>query len=258
MFSADSHGPSTLRGDAVLIFDLDGTILTVNSFPYWAMYMLTGHFGGLTRRERLMLTWRTGRALLKRKLLRENHDATKSRLQELWASSLLKDANQTAIRCLNAILQGYIRTNLHSVLQAVSKKQVDALLATSAADEYAQALGRALGFEHVLTTPSCADPNRLENCRERKRDRVLSTLKELGWQNRMRIFFTDHAEDMPLMKECHLTLWFGTYDEAGAIKAQVPETQVIACRHLPDADVMRLTRSRQSAMTAEYRLVNRQ
>ena len=44
MSFADSPGRSTSKADPVFIFDLDGTLISVNSFPHWVIYMLRGKF----------------------------------------------------------------------------------------------------------------------------------------------------------------------------------------------------------------------
>jgi phosphoserine phosphatase len=240
MCSADSPGRSTLKTDAVLIFDLDGTVLSVNSFPYWALYMLTGHFAGLGKKERLRLSFRTFAILLKRKILRHSHYRTKYLLQGLWTESVKNDTNQVAMHAVITILQNYVRPNLQTLLAAVKAGEIDALLATSAAGEYAQALGKTLGFQHILTTPLCTEADKRENCKVQKRDRALALLEELGWRNRPRILFTDHAEDLPLIQECQRTLWFGRYEELAAIQAQAPKTRVVFGRTAPETEILRL------------------
>jgi phosphoserine phosphatase len=240
MCSAGSPGLSTLKTDAILIFDLDGTLLSVNSFPYWARYMLTGHFEGLSLMERLGLSLRSSQILLERKLLRRNHYRAKRQLQTLWGRALEKDSKQAALRNLCAFLQNHIRPNMQSLMTAIAARQVDALLATSAAGEYAQELGKALGFTHILATPLCSESDDLENRGERKRDRVLSLLAAQGWDHRPRIFFTDHAEDVPLIRECQRTLWFGSDENATSLQASLPQIKIIACRNTLDKEILRL------------------
>jgi len=240
MSSADSPGHSTSKAEAVFIFDLDRTILSVNSFPYWVLYMLTGHFDGLNPVERLALSIHTGQILLKRKVLGQSHYRTKQQLQRLWVRAVGKDVTHAATHRLNIILQGYIRPNIRSVLVAVAQQRIDAFLATSAAGEYAQELAKAMGFIHVLTTPLCGEPDRLENCGKRKCDRVLAMLAMQGWDQRMRILFTDHEDDLSLIRECQRTFWFGSNEDMEDIQAKVPQAKIIACRNLSDAEILRL------------------
>ena len=243
MSSADSPGHSTSKAEAVFIFDLDGTILSVNSFPYWVLYMLTGHFGGLSPVVRLALSLRTIHILVKRKVLRQSHYRTKQQLQELWTRAVQKDPTRVANHSLNVILQGYIRPNMCSVLASVAQQRIDAILATSAAGEYAQELGKIMGFRHILTTPLCSETDTLENSGERKRDRVLAMITALGGDGRMRILFTDHEDDLPLIRICQRTLWFGGNEDMKNIQAKVPQAKIIACRNLSDAEIIRLCNS---------------
>lgn len=235
MCSADSPGRLTSAADPVLIFDLDGTLLPVNSFPRWARYMLFGRFGGLTLAERLALRLRAAEILAGRKLLRRSHAVTKSRLQALWADALRKDPEQAALRNLTGALRRLVRPNLEAVLDAVAQGGADAALATSAAAEYAEPFARRLGFPHIL----CSEAGQPENRAERKRDRALAMLAELGWERRRRVFFTDHEEDLPLMRACDLTLWFG--DERGA-RLHADAAKTVPCRALSGEDILRLSR----------------
>lgn len=240
MYSADSPGRSTLRTDPILIFDLDGTLLSVNSFPYWVRYMLSGRFGGLKPSRRLALSLRTARILLERKLLGRSHYYTKRSLQALWAGSLAGDAAAIAAERLSATLQNHVRPNLSSVMATVASGRADALLATSAAGEYAQAFGKSLGFLHILATPLWKETDKAENRAERKRDRVLKKLMAEGWHQRPRFFFTDHEEDLPLMSECQRIFWFGRDEEAVALQPKVRRGEIIACGQKTDLEILHL------------------
>src|SRR5579863_7618220 len=105
MSSADSSGHSIPKAEAVWIFDLDGTILSVNSFRLWVRAMLLGRFGGLSYSERILLSLRTARALAERKLLGKSHVSIRQTLQGLWADALKKDADQVALRGLHQNLK---------------------------------------------------------------------------------------------------------------------------------------------------------
>ena len=240
MSSADFPGPSISRTDTVCICDLDGTLLAVNSFPYWVLYMLVGRFAGLCVIERLALSFVVGRILFARKIRRRNHGDAKRMLQQLWMAAASRDPDRGALRSLHAILQNYVRPNVKLLLQAIGAGETDALLATAAAGEYAQAFGKALGFAHVLTTPLCGEADSIENCGERKRDRVLAALEALGWSDRVRVLLTDHEDDLPLMQVCQRTLWFGSYEDVAPVQQRAPETRVIFARNTSDVEVLRL------------------
>ncbi len=235
MSFADSSGRSTLKAAAVLIFDLDGTILSVNSFHFWVLTMLIGRFGGLSYGERIVLSLRTIRTLVERKLFRKSHSAIRQYLQGAWMDALEKDAGQAALLRLHEGLRNRIRPNLRNVLDIVAEGKADAVLATAAAGVYAEGFALSLGFRHILTTDGLS-----ENSGEKKRDRVLSLLADQGLQHRTRIFFTDHEDDLPLIRESHLVLWFGKYEDMQRIRKYALDVEIIPCAHLPGNEIIRL------------------
>ncbi len=133
MSSAAFTGPSTSE-NPVLIFDLDGTILSVNSFRLWVMYLLIGRFGlGLVRRA--ALTARTAAIMAGRKLLRQSHADTKRRLQRLWSEAVAHENHAVAEAGLLAGLKHAVRPMLQPVLALAGGETVDAVLTTAAVSE---------------------------------------------------------------------------------------------------------------------------
>ena len=55
----------------VAVFDLDGTVLDINSFPHWVMFLIAGHLPETGLHRRLLLSLRV--AL---RVLRECHGST--------------------------------------------------------------------------------------------------------------------------------------------------------------------------------------
>jgi hypothetical protein len=68
----------------VLVFDLDETILRVNSFPLWVQFVIAGRLPGLGWRRRALLSLHAQRLVLWRKLGRLSHDALRWRLLLAW------------------------------------------------------------------------------------------------------------------------------------------------------------------------------
>lgn len=215
----------------VYIFDLDGTLLSCNSFPAWAMHMLRGRVPHRGRRRQAATALAVARLLMRRKLGRLRHAALKQRLQAVWRSATLGDAGAHAMR-LSDVLERYLRPNMADVLRQVRTGQVDAVLATAAAGEYAHALGRRLGFSDVLASDGGSDNLGEEKCR-----RVLAFLAERNWSVRPRIVFTDHVDDLPLMRASDLVCWFGPDDEQAEVARQLPGVMVVASRSLNSHEV---------------------
>lgn len=217
----------------VFIFDMDGTLLSINSFPYWVRYLLYGRFAGLNLFQRMLLSLRTLLVMIRRKLLKQDHARTKARLQILWSQALAKDASQLALAQFCAQLHAHVRPSLRGILPRCR----DVVLATAATEGYALPFGRQLGFTHIL----CTLPGQCENSCEEKRDRVLALLLQLGWQDRPRVFLTDHREDLPLIKASQCVLWFGDAREMERIRQEAPQVHLADYHALTAAEIMALT-----------------
>jgi phosphoserine phosphatase len=221
------------RADPVLIFDLDGTILAVNSFPRWVMEMIACRVGGLPWRRRIRLSLAAQALLLGRKVGRTNHDALLAGFQGAWRAACGDQAEAAADRFAARLLR-HVRPALGPALERVAKGEADAVLATAAAEDYVRALGRILGFRHILAAPVQGGGNR----GARKRESVLRLIRDQGWEHRSLLFFTDHLDDLPLIQASHAVFWFGSPREIPVIRAAAPCVTVRSC-HGPDlADLM--------------------
>ena len=205
---------------SVMVFDLDGTVLRVNSFPLWAVHLLKARFPHLGPARRLGITLRAGWALAARKAGFIGHETLKWRLQRLWRQATAEDGRAAETEFVRR-LRSHVRPELEAVLEDVAAGRVDAVLATAAAADYAQALGQALGFRHVLATPTNRPAVTPSNVGEHKRDAVLAFLKAQGWQGRPLILFTDHEDDLPLIRISDTVHWFGS-DAGQAALADCP------------------------------------
>lgn len=224
MCSAVSPGLSTSNADSVYIFDLDETILSVNSFRIWTAYMLCGSFPNLNFLQLLKLRIKALLLMAERKILRHSHYSVKRKLQKLWADH----ADDEALSLLTQKLMSYQRPELRSLLQTIHQHSLPTVLATAAAGEYAHAIGKSLGFTHILATPLHSEPAH-ENRGDAKRDSTLAFLKQQGWENKERCFFTDHVEDLPLIEKSAQLFWLGKPEEARSLESQVPHVRVVAC-----------------------------
>jgi len=212
----------------VLICDLDGTILRRNSFPFWIIYLIFGPLPELEFPARAKLSFRTQRLLLRRKLGRIDHERLMCGVQYAWHAAAGGDqgGDQTARR-IPAMLRRLVRPSLEPLLDQVAMGEVDAVLATAAAGEYAIELGRQLGFRHILATPCRLASDEKLNSGPRKFLRVAQFLDSQGWHERPRVLLTDHIDDLPLMRHCDAVGWFGSMaamTHARELTAGVPFT----------------------------------
>jgi phosphoserine phosphatase len=214
----------------MLILDLDGTILSVNSFRRWVLYLMRARFPHLGPVGRLRVAGATLKALSERKMRLTEHEALKWRLQRLWQNATTGDGGLSERGFIDELM-GFVRPELAPLLKAVAGGEVEAVLATAAAGDYAYGLGRSLGFTHILATHpmrAITDPS---NVGERKRQAVLDFIACQGWEDRPRILFTDHEDDLPLIRVCDTVYWFGTDSAAAAIQRMVPGIRLHAGFH---------------------------
>jgi phosphoserine phosphatase len=217
--------PNNEQDRPVLVFDLDGTILDCNSFPAWVLFLAYGPISGLRLPARLLLSLRVHRLLLQRRLGRSPHHVFVSGLREYW---LRAGGDVTAASRFYAAMRTRVRPCLHPALALVSAG-ADAVLATAAAAEYAQHLGRLLGFRHILATePEPHVLGRL-NSGQVKCDRVLALLRSIGWDRRRMIFLTDHPDDLPLIMHSSVVFWFGTPMALARVRARARHADIVDC-----------------------------
>lgn len=210
----------------ILVFDLDGTILDCNSFPAWALHLISGRVPGLPAAHRIALSRTSLGFVLKRRLGRIDHDRLMHGLQSAWAASGATD--DTLTRFVETMLRR-VRPCLRPALDLVVSG-ADALMATAAAADYAVELGARLGFRHVLSTsPACGATEGM-NHGARKRDRVIRFLQDRGWADRPIIFFNDHLDDLPLMERSSVVCWFGKPALLRSLRQALPDVQIFDCR----------------------------
>ncbi|MDB5396461.1 MAG: hypothetical protein JWM91_3967 [Rhodospirillales bacterium] len=210
---------------AVYILDLDGTILSINSFPHWVLYLARAPFPRIGIAHRLWISGLALTMLLQRKLRLTEHERFKWRLQKLWQVATAGDGGAGAQAFADRMV-GYVRPELSPVLAAVAEGRIDALIATAAPADYADRLGLSVGFAHVLATSSARAANEPSNVGERKCQAVLRFLASRGWQHRRRILFTDHEDDLPLIGVCDDVHWFGSNEGRRLIAHALPNVVI--------------------------------
>jgi hypothetical protein len=95
-----------------------------------------------------------------------------------------------------------------------------------------------MGFLHALATPHHDSPAYVENHGEAKRTATIDFLKEQGWHERRRVFFTDHIDDLPLILLSHLVFWFGTESGLEEVTRLAPGVKIIPCAGWSDGQML--------------------
>jgi phosphoserine phosphatase len=224
------------RADPILVFDLDGTLLRLNSFPLWVLYLAFGRIRHLSLKQRLQVSWLALRLLLLRKLGRMDHEALLRHMQALWHFATAGDEGDTAQR-LTSLLLRCMRGNVAPALKLVTDGAMDGVLATAAAEEYAEGLSHRIGLTNILATRGGRGRDEPGNSGEHKRIRLLAWLQERGWAGRPLIFFNDHMTDLPLMRESSIVCWFGSDRALREARQAAPDVRFVACRSLSEREM---------------------
>jgi phosphoserine phosphatase len=227
------HDAESVANDAspVLICDLDGTILQRNSFPLWIMHLMFGRLPEIRLAPRMLLSLRVQQLLLRRRLGRMEHVRLMRGVQLAWHSASPGAAAGATDRLMSQLLR-QVRPAFAPVLQRIAAGQVDAVLATAAAAEYAVPLGLQLGFRHVLATTARLPPDGVLNRRTEKLRRVQEFLAARQWEKRSRVLLTDHIDDLPLLQHCQAVGWFGSSAMLDRALAEAKGASFVDCRRL--------------------------
>jgi phosphoserine phosphatase len=218
----------------VVVFDLDGTILRVNSFPRWVLFLIVGRLPGLGLYRRMLLSLRTLSLLLRRKLARASHEDFLWRLQDVVRSVC---AALPVMDRFEASLLRQVRPNLAMLLQLVTERRIETVLATAAPEDYAAGVGRRLGFRFVLATRANRRRGEPGNSGINKRAAVTALFAERGWSGRPVILFTDHADDLPLMRDSIAVYWCGPRSALERAAVAAANIQFVFCGDLSSAEI---------------------
>jgi phosphoserine phosphatase len=226
--------PTARDTSPVLICDLDGTILHGNSFPLWIMYLMFGWLPEPGLPARMMLSLRVQKLLLLRRLGRIDHARLMRGVQNAWHRAN-NGAPTSAADRMPSRLRRMVRPSVEPVLQQIACGEIDAVLATAAAAEYARPLGVQLGFSHVLATPCRLPPDGVLNHGAEKLRRVQEFLADRQWAERPRVMLTDHLDDLPLLQHCDAVGWFGSSEMMAQAVAETNGVRFVDCRRLDAA-----------------------
>lgn len=175
------------------VFDLDGTLIRVNSFHRWMAYaacwsMCHGRFdifAGIVWPSLLRIAGRIDHASMKRRILAATLPLPSTALAR-FAGRLLHSVNAEVYRYLSS----YLRDPEYTVV-----------LVTAAPENYVAPLAQRLGIALFIATPTDIDaPGWSEVVEERKVARLAQTVGRPVAGLDIDVVFTDHHQDLPLLK----------------------------------------------------------
>ena len=79
------------------------------------------------------------------------------------------------------------------------------MLATAAPMQYAKYIQEAYHFDYVIATESTSEKDWKENIREEKKKNLVRLFQQYHLHEQISILYTDHHDDLPLMKDANLT-----------------------------------------------------
>jgi len=184
-----------MHNSPIIVVDLDGTLVRVNTFHRWMRFSL-------------LLALKKGRFLTAAKMaftvaLRLFKRISHARMKYLFLTFSEPLAEPRDIERFVRSLDAYIHP---AIRQTVAQTRAFTLLATAAPALYAVPLAKRYGFQHCIATPGTATSPWYETLRERKAEAFEAWCSARGIPCRIDRLYTDHYDDLPLMKRARTTV----------------------------------------------------
>ena len=176
----------------IYVVDLDGTLLKSNSFYFFLFIVLKR----LMSKKIISFFYVLYRILL-RKLKLIKHIDLLNTLQFFWIDQNL--SNQLFFKKkLDQYLKKNIRLDLISFIEKIKKNDDIIILSTAAAYEFSSLIFKKYKiFDKLHSTSSYGHKNQVHNKGINKVKKILNLNKNLRYNI---ISFTDHIDDLPLIK----------------------------------------------------------
>lgn len=171
----------------ILVSDFDGTLIRVNSFPKWILFVLKKSFLSFN----LTLLFFVTVALVKRKFF--------SNISHLEFKQIIDGFDYPKGWSFEFVTIIFSKYKSEAVLSEIGKFSFESLLITTAAPEcYAQAIPFVLKKDNIEASILCSrmvDNEFVDNYQQQKKKLALKYIKDEEF-----IFFTDHYDDLALAK----------------------------------------------------------
>ena len=173
----------------LLIIDLDGTFVSVNTFHKWMKFLFLEEL----KKFHLVSVIKILTIIFLRLTKKITHAEMKFRILKLSEKNISKEQINTFVDTLDA----YANQSILAKLQDLSARTV---LATAAPLLYAEAIKEKYNFDDVIATEYTYVEEWRENIKEEKRNSYLKLLQNKAIDPKKVILYTDHHDDLPLMK----------------------------------------------------------
>ena len=199
MFYFDVHGQKIIRegiklDKQLLIIDLDGTFVSVNTFHKWMKFLFIEELKKLHFISLFKILKIVGLRLIK----------SITHAQMKFSILQISEQNITTIQIEKFVDSLDIFVH-HTILDLLERKNAISILATAAPLLYAQQIKEKYNFDYVIATEDTQQVNWEENLRERKKKNLLALLKTNSLSNTKSTIYTDHHDDLPLIDYVNYT-----------------------------------------------------
>lgn len=178
----------------IMVIDLDGTFVNVNTFHKWMKFVFIEEL----KKFHLISVLKILHIVFSRYLKLINH-------AEMKFSILKISENVTSEKQIITFVKS-LHTHVNLNILKIMKDDLNiTILATAAPILYAQTIKEIYKFDHVIATGSTNEVEWKENIREEKKKNLITLLEKYSFGNKISILYTDHHDDLPLMKFSDLT-----------------------------------------------------
>jgi phosphoserine phosphatase len=196
----------------VVVFDLDGTLIPGNSFHEWLKSILFMRLNNMKSIPGLILYLKTVCVVICRLMRFNSHAEMKYKIQRAWKIFNKTKHTEVTLAPLLSKLAGEVRPELRATISRLCKARVPVIISTAAPEEYSVPFGKQLGVDLVLATVNDSSAW-TENLSERKAITTLAEIKKWDIGNTRILFFTDHLDDLPLMRHADYVVWYGSNED---------------------------------------------
>ena len=173
----------------ITVVDLDGTLMCTNTFHKWMqrLFVLCLKRGSIVDAFRILLT------LFLRLIRKIDHAAMKYTILKISE----KCTSQEDISRFVTDLHRYVN---HQILDQHNAEHSLHILATAAPKLYAEEIAARYHFDHFIATEETSCQPWKENLKEEKKRNLLKLLATYAPKSKLSLIYTDHHDDLPLMK----------------------------------------------------------
>lgn len=197
----------TLGRIKTIYVDLDGTLVTCNSFHRWLIFTIMIGEVKYSTKLRIMLI------CLKRLIGNITHWDMKREVLKIVTPNKEGRRRDDDVRFAKVLFK-YLNKDVLGFINLMRKNGAAVIIATAAPSNYSEVLADRLGFDGCLST-FCVGPaggEWVENIGVNKRNSIMRDMADRCVNKDECAIITDHFDDIPSMSLVSVTVWVGKAD----------------------------------------------